>query len=153
VALVVSLGPPQVAVPEVVGQPQATAETALAAVGLVRGVVSTARHPTVPAGQVISQQPVAGTLVLQGTAVDLLVSLGAPGPEDLASVLVQPTDPLILATQAQPFAAIGVLGNGSSRPPGRTGHLGQQQPGCCHHRQHWHGDGYHGRHGDDQRHR
>jgi VCBS repeat-containing protein len=115
VSLVVSLGAPaQVAVPNVVGQAQAAAATAIAAVGLSVGVISTAKHPTVPAGQVISQQPAAGTLVLQGSAVNLLVSLGAAGPQELASVLVQPANALILATQTQPFSAIGVLGNGSS---------------------------------------
>ena len=115
VSLVVSLGAPaQVAVPNVVGQAQAAAATAIIAAGLLVGVISTAKHPTVPAGQVISQQPAAGTLVLQGSAVNLLVSLGVPGPQELASVLVQPATALILATHTQPFAALGVLGNGSS---------------------------------------
>ena len=104
VSLVISLGAPaQVAVPNVVGQPQAAAAIAITAIGLSVGVISTAKHPTVPAGQVISQQPAAGTLVLQGSAVNLLVSLGVPGPQELASVLVQPATALILAILRPPL--------------------------------------------------
>lgn len=116
VSVVVSLGTaPQVAVPNVVGQPQATAQSTLMAAGLQVGTVSSTRHPTVPAGQVISQEPVAGTQVAQGSVVNLLVSLGAPGPQDLAAVLIQPENARLLTGQTQAFTAIGVLGNGSSR--------------------------------------
>jgi beta-lactam-binding protein with PASTA domain len=81
VDLVISSGPAttvSVTVPNVVGDTQATAESALVAVGLVVGTVTTASSTTVPAGSVISQSPVAGTSVTLGSAVDLVVSSGVP---------------------------------------------------------------------------
>lgn len=80
VDLVVSDGPappPTVAVPNVVGLTQSTAEAAITGVGLVVGNVTTANSSTVPAGQVISQAPAGGTVVAVGSAVDLVVSIGA----------------------------------------------------------------------------
>jgi beta-lactam-binding protein with PASTA domain len=82
VDLVVSLG---VAVPNVVGSPQAAAQTALTAAGLTVGVVSTANSLTVPLGSVISQNPTAGTNVAAGSAVDLVVSLGVTVPDVVGS--------------------------------------------------------------------
>ena len=76
VGIVVSLGPVQVAVPDVVGLSQSSADPAIVAAGLVVGTVSTANSNTVPAGDVISQNPVAGTSVSAGSAVDIVVSLG-----------------------------------------------------------------------------
>jgi hypothetical protein len=76
VDLIVSLGPAPVTVPHVVGLTQAAAEAAIAGAGLVVGTVTTAHSATVPAGHVISQDPVDGTSVAPGSAVDLVVSLG-----------------------------------------------------------------------------
>ena len=62
--LVVSLGPVQVTVPDVVGLSQADAEAAIVAANLTVGTVTHGRtSATVPAGEVISQDPVAGTSV------------------------------------------------------------------------------------------
>jgi beta-lactam-binding protein with PASTA domain len=78
VDLVVSLGPPPpVTVPDVVGLAQAAAEAAITGAGLTVGNVTTAYSPTVPAGDVISQAPTGGSSVAAGTAVDIVVSLGA----------------------------------------------------------------------------
>ncbi len=68
--------PVPVPVPDAVGLSQAEAEAEIVAAGLGVGVVSTANSNTVPAGDVISQQPAAGTEITQGTGVDLVVSLG-----------------------------------------------------------------------------
>jgi len=76
VNLVVSSGPAQVAVPGVVGITQAAATTAITSVGLVVGSVTTATSSTIPSGSVISENPVAGTLVNVGSAVNLVVSSG-----------------------------------------------------------------------------
>jgi beta-lactam-binding protein with PASTA domain len=76
VDLVVSLGPALVAVPAVVGQPQASAQAAILAAGLTVGAVTSANSATVPAGSVISQAPVGGDSVAAGTAVNLVVSDG-----------------------------------------------------------------------------
>ena len=68
--------PTPVAVPDVVGQAQATAEATIVAAGLVVGTVTTAPSATVPAGDVISQSPTGGTSVPPGSAVDLVISTG-----------------------------------------------------------------------------
>src|ERR1039458_6464853 len=76
VNLVVSTGPAPVAVPNVVGQTQAAAATAITGAGLVVGTVTTASSGTVASGRVISESPVAGTLVTLGSAVTLVVWTG-----------------------------------------------------------------------------
>ena len=82
VDLIVSLGPASVSVPNVVGQPQSTASSTIGAAGLIVGAVTTTTSVTVPNGSVISQSPVAGTSVAQGTTVSLVISLGPPGGLD-----------------------------------------------------------------------
>ncbi|MHC4498942.1 MAG: PASTA domain-containing protein [Planctomycetota bacterium] len=75
--LVVSLGRPLV--PDVVGLPEADATAAIELIDdLHVGNVSQAYHDTVATGFVISQDPTAGTAVVIGSAVDLVVSLGLP---------------------------------------------------------------------------
>ncbi len=76
VNLVISTGAGQ-AVPNVVGQTQAAATTAIQAAGLVVGTVTTAASSTVASGNVISESPTAGTQVSASSAVNLVVSTGA----------------------------------------------------------------------------
>ncbi len=77
VSLVVSLGKP--VVPNVVDMTQAAATTAITAVdNLTVGTVTQAYSDTVAAGLVISQNPIGGTQVNTGSAVDIVVSLGLP---------------------------------------------------------------------------
>ncbi len=71
----------QVAVPNVVGSTQSAASAAITTAGLVVGTVTQASSNTVPSGSVISESPVAGTLVNPGSSVNLVVSSGpAQGP-------------------------------------------------------------------------
>ena len=65
-----------VSVPNVVGLTQAAAESAITGAGLVVGSVLEQSSETVPAGSVISQDPVGGASVASGTAVNLVVSSG-----------------------------------------------------------------------------
>jgi hypothetical protein len=67
---------PVVDVPDVVGMAQADAETAITSAGLSVGNITFEASCTVPTGEVISQDPVAGTSVGIGSAVDLVISLG-----------------------------------------------------------------------------
>ena len=76
VNLVVSIGPAQVVVPNVVGDTQAAATTAITGAGLVVGTVTTASSATVASGDVISESPSAGTTVNSSSAVNLVVSTG-----------------------------------------------------------------------------
>ncbi len=78
VNLVVSNGPPVVpaiSVPDVVGQTQAAASSAITGAGLTVGGVSTAAS-TSPEGSVLEQAPESGAAVSPGTAVNLVVSSG-----------------------------------------------------------------------------
>ena len=64
-------------VPNVVNLTQAAATGAITGAGLTVGIVTPASSVSVPAGSVISQDPVAGTSVTAGSAVNLIVSSGA----------------------------------------------------------------------------
>ncbi|MHC4528646.1 MAG: PASTA domain-containing protein, partial [Planctomycetota bacterium] len=75
VDIVVSLGE-AIAVPRVIGGTETAANSALAAVGLVVGVVTYEYSDTVPAGDVLDQDPVPGATVPAGSSVDLVISLG-----------------------------------------------------------------------------
>ncbi len=80
VVLVVSTGPPPVVidtvdVPNVVGQTQTAASSAIAGAGLTVGGVSTVAS-TSPEGSVLEQAPESGAAVSPGTAVSLVVSSG-----------------------------------------------------------------------------
>jgi hypothetical protein len=63
-------------VPNVIGMTQADAEAVLAAADLTVGAVGAANSHTAPSGEVISQDPEAGTNITSGSAVDMVVSLG-----------------------------------------------------------------------------
>jgi len=77
VNLVVSSGSAQVAVPNVVGDTQTSATTAIAGAGLVVGTVTQQSSSTAASGSVISESPAAGTNVASGSAVALVVSSGS----------------------------------------------------------------------------
>jgi len=85
VNLVVSSGTEQVAVPNLAGDTQAAATTAITGAGLVLGTVTSQSNATVPSGSVISQSPAAVTEVSSGSAVNLVVSSGS-GPLTAADI-------------------------------------------------------------------
>ena len=80
--------PAPVSVPDVVGQGQSAAESAIVSAGLSVGSVNTANSDTVAAGSVISQDPTGGSVLPPGSAVDLVVSLG-PTPVSVPDVTGQ----------------------------------------------------------------
>jgi hypothetical protein len=88
----VSGGSSQVGAPNVVGMTQAAAVTVITGVGLAAGTVTQQASATVAAGHVISESPLAGTLVNFGAAVNLVVAAAAPlavsGPASLPIGLV-----------------------------------------------------------------
>jgi len=78
VNVVVSNGPPPVAVPNLVGGQQTNAASQLAALGLVAGEVSSFGQPSDPQdGLILDQNPVAGTLLRPGQVVTLTVRRAA----------------------------------------------------------------------------
>jgi len=66
----------QVSVPNVVGDTQAAATTAITGAKLTVGAVTQASNATVAKGNVISETPAAGTSAASGSAVALVVSSG-----------------------------------------------------------------------------
>jgi eukaryotic-like serine/threonine-protein kinase len=76
VTLVLSLGPERYDVPAIVGSSRADAVAALADLTLVPGEVTRRFNENVPRGQVVSQQPAAGTEVKRGAEVSFVVSKG-----------------------------------------------------------------------------
>jgi Concanavalin A-like lectin/glucanases superfamily/PASTA domain len=64
-----------IAVPDVVGEALATGEATIVADGLAVGTV-TSQPSAVPAGDIVSTNPIAGTLVSSGTAVNIVESSG-----------------------------------------------------------------------------
>lgn len=82
VNLVVSSGSPgagAVPVPNVVGLTQAAATTAITGAGLVVAAVSL-ENSTSPAGTVLAETPIAGTLVALGSGVAITVAIVSPSP-------------------------------------------------------------------------
>ena len=76
VTLIVSTGPPLVAVPNVVGSAEASAEAALKAAQLTPNV-NQVYNPKVKAGLVYKTDPAAGAMVTKQTLVQIYVSKGA----------------------------------------------------------------------------
>ncbi len=75
VTIVESKGPQPRTVPNLIGDSQSAADSALSGIGLVASS-STAYSDTVASGQVISQSVAAGNMVARGTTVTFVVSLG-----------------------------------------------------------------------------
>ena len=92
VDLVVSLGPALANVPDVVGQPQPDAEAAIIAAGLVVGAVTQEHSDTIPAGNVIGQNPSGGASVTPGSLVDIAVSQGPGIQPPTASITADPME-------------------------------------------------------------
>jgi PASTA domain len=67
---------PLVSVPNVVGDAQAAAQTAITGAGLTAGNITQAASATVASGDVISESPAASTSVAKGSTVALVISSG-----------------------------------------------------------------------------
>jgi eukaryotic-like serine/threonine-protein kinase len=94
VRVVVSAAKEQVQVPTLVNEKEADAVQLLLQAGLVRGKVTQAFDPTIPIGNVVSQNPQAGRTVAKGTPVDYVVSKGAePTPTPSPTPAPTPTPP------------------------------------------------------------
>ncbi|MHA7239035.1 Stk1 family PASTA domain-containing Ser/Thr kinase [Arthrobacter sp. TMS1-12-1] len=89
VDLLVSRGPELLAVPDLGGRTQAEAAAELGAAGLVMGAVGEEYSESIPAGEVLRQDPGQGTERRRGSGVDLVVSLG-PAPVAVPDVVGLP---------------------------------------------------------------
>ncbi|MBF4582392.1 Stk1 family PASTA domain-containing Ser/Thr kinase [Curtobacterium sp. VKM Ac-2865] len=76
IRVVVSLGPEQVAIPDVANQAQADAEQSLKTAGFEIGSITSDYSTTVPEGTVLGSDPASGSAHAKGTVVNLRVSNG-----------------------------------------------------------------------------
>jgi beta-lactam-binding protein with PASTA domain len=104
VNITVSLGS-GISVPDVVGMTQTDAQTVITAAGLNISNISTVFSDTVAAGCVVSQDPMAGTLVVSGSLINLIVSLGpeptysgGSGTSDDPYLIATPEDINVIGT-------------------------------------------------------
>ncbi len=88
--VLITANPRRVTVPDVVGQLQPDAEAALIGETLTVGVISTAYSDTIPVDRVISQVPAAGASIVEGSAVDLVVSVGQENQTPTATISASP---------------------------------------------------------------
>ena len=112
VDLVISSGPAPVTVPSVTGLNLADATSALEADDLVVGNTSEQSDETVPEGDVISQDPAAGTEVEAGSAVDLVISTG---PATVPATVPNVVDDSLAVATGKIEAADLVVGNTSEQ--------------------------------------
>lgn len=101
---VVLAGSETVPVPNVVGQTEAQAVTAIQTAGLVTGVVTNVATTAVSAGTVLSQAPVAGSTAVKGSGVDLQVAQ-VPTASAVPNVVGMKRDAAGSALQAAGFVA------------------------------------------------
>ena len=80
VAVTLSAGRGPVVVPDILGDTATAANAAIVGIGLVVGAVSTQPSLSVPAGEVVSQNPYYGTPVASGSIVSYVLSSGPPAP-------------------------------------------------------------------------
>ena len=76
--IVISTGPATSHVPNVVGLTQKDAQAKMAAAELTLGAVTPVSSSSVPIGNIIGQNPPAGTALSKGAAVNLVISSGPP---------------------------------------------------------------------------
>jgi hypothetical protein len=114
-------------VPSVINQTKSAATTSITGAGLVVGTVTSNYSSTVAAGNVISQNPVGGTVVNRGTSVALTVSLGtAPVTTTVPSVINQTLSAatasitgagLVVGTVTSNYSSTVAAGNVISQTP------------------------------------
>jgi len=102
VVVVTSKGPQLVVVPDVRGQPEATAQDRLGQAGLTPKVVRT-YDEDVAKGTVISQSTDPGQNIVKGSSVTITVSLG-PAPVPVPPLAGQPAGDAQAALEADGFA-------------------------------------------------
>jgi serine/threonine-protein kinase len=76
VTVVISLGPKESAIPNVVGMTLADGTAQLASVKLVAGSVTEAYHGSYPAGTIISTDPAVGASLVEGGIVNIVIANG-----------------------------------------------------------------------------
>ncbi len=115
-----------ITVPNVVGQTQTAASSAITAGHLMVGTITLGSSSAVPAGSVIAQNPFAGTQVSSGSAVNLTVSSGPPpvnvpnvvGLTPVGATNALASSGLVVGATSLATSSTVVAGNVISQSPG-----------------------------------
>lgn len=110
--LAVSAGPEPRIVPNLAGRTQAEAEAALAELGLLV-VLAEAFSETIPAGQVISNDPIPEATIDRGGEVTITISLGLP------FITVPDVSGMSASDAADELTALGFVVSDTDGPPNR----------------------------------
>ncbi len=111
VTVVVSLGPKESAVPNIVGMTLADGTAQLASVKLVAGSVTEAYHGSYPAGTIISTDPAAGGSLVEGATVSIVTANGKVDVPDVRGLsLKDATAKLSSPTYMVPVVTVGEKG-------------------------------------------
>jgi len=124
VLLVISLGPPPVAVPNLQGMSESQARSALEGVGLVP-IISATRQPVTDEaldGLVVNQLPVAGLVVPVGTTVTVTLGIYEPPPTTTTTTIPETT-----TTTEGEGGGGGDGGNGADEPDRDSAVVGSHQ--------------------------
>ena len=133
VKYVVSLGPQpprEVSVPSVVGMNLNEAQARLHQSGLDLGDISEQESDSVPAGEIISQNPAAGQSVNEGSVVSVVVSKGS-APEPIQKVSVPTVTGMQQAAAENLITSAGLVPSVTTEPapnPGQAGKVKSQDP-------------------------
>ncbi len=110
IKLTVAVSPSSVSVPDLTSLTIGDAANALAAVGLKLGTSTEAFDPTVPAGQIVTQDPAPGSSAAPGSTVSYTVSMG-PQPSPSPTPTLSPTQTPPPVPTATPVPAAVNVGN------------------------------------------
>ena len=119
ITVYVSSGQGQTSMPDLSGLTEDAAKTAITNAKLVLGTITPANSATVPLGQVISSDPVAGSKIAAGTTVNLIVSNGQVSVPDVRNLdtatatakLKAPDVALVVTVLGQTDPCTGTLGD------------------------------------------
>jgi serine/threonine-protein kinase len=119
ITVFVSSGKNSVTVPgTLTGMTESEATAALQAAGLTLGTITQANSATVPAGDVISSDPMANASVAQGTAVNLVISNGQVTVPDVTNLSISDAQSQLTAPDVG--LTVSIQPQGGTCPAGKV---------------------------------
>ncbi len=120
ITVFISTGKSQIEMPELKGMTEIMATDLLGQSKLVLGEILQGHSATVPQGQVIESDPSAGTMVAEGTVVNLTISDGLVVVPDVRNYSISEAKSLLTAADVALTVEIGTLDACETDPQGTT---------------------------------